>query len=197
MFASAAAAALIVASASAAQAGDTYAQVDAGIVAGGSYDLTVDDPFFSGSMSSDAEIGFLLSGRVGKELDNGFAVEGELLVTHNGVDADELGLGDVTNTNTLLMVNAKYAFHSDKDVSPYVGAGVGYGQSQYEFADVGSDDDNGVAWQLLAGFTYKKDGRVWDFGYRYIDTPEYKIGDSGTTVTVEGDIHAVTLGVRF
>nr|WP_240454503.1 porin family protein [Caulobacter sp. 17J65-9] len=191
MFVSTAAAALIVVSASAAQAGDTYVQLDTGPIVAGSADATVDG---IGTAGTDTKFGFLGGVAYGMDMGNGLAVEGELVAAYNGVD---MGVEDPSMTTLLLMANAKYTVQTDMAWKPYVAAGVGYGKVDYDL-NGGSIDDYGVAWHLKAGVQHKTEaGKIVEVGYRYTQAPELKATDGFDTLTIETGTHAVTVGVRF
>jgi opacity protein-like surface antigen len=191
LFVSTAAAALILASASAAQAGDTYVQLDTGPVVAGTAEMTVDG---LGSADTDTKFGFLAGVAYGMEVADGLAVEGELVASYNGID---MGVEDPSMSTLLLMANAKYTVQTDMAWKPYVAAGVGYGKVDYDL-NGGSIDDYGVAWHVKAGVQHKTEaGKIIEVGYRYTQAPELKATDGFDTISIETGTHAVTVGVRF
>ena len=70
-------------------------------------------------------------------------------------------------------------------ITPYVGAGVGYGWATVD----GGEDDDGVAWALMAGASVDlSESLALDMGYRFRD------------VSVSGDDpyeHQILTGIRF
>jgi len=114
---------------------------------------------------------------------------------------DDLGaISQASNTAadiryTTGMLNAIYDFNDFGAWEPYVGAGIGIARSKLSAAAHGlpnnggpfltnpvcpgtnscafTRDDNGVAWQLLAGLGYEvSDNLTWDTQYRYLNVGE-------------------------
>ena len=96
-----------------------------------------------------------------------------------------------------LLGNVLYDFKPDAKVSPYVGAGLGFGRAIVELDDA-TANDTGLAWQLQAGVTVRQNERmVWDFGYRYIDQGDFNASEDGVSVDLSGSLHVLSVGLRF
>lgn len=186
--------------ASAAQAQDFYGQVDVGMTTGKA-DLEAE--FGPDSFEGDLDLdrGVMVGGLIGKTLNNGLAIEGEVLWARSGVETDEVDvvLGtplDASISSLMAMANARYVFQGDT-FSPYLGAGLGFGRVKVEMMDE-DDTDTGLAWQVKAGVIIKSsDTLSWDLGYRYVDGPEYEVEDGSDSVSMGSQIHAVSLGMRY
>jgi opacity protein-like surface antigen len=150
----------------------------------------------SDSGEIDLEGGFLASGAIGAATPVGLRVEGEAIYSANDLDEDG---GSVKHW--AVMANGIYDFAMG-GVTPYVGAGVGYGNTSVEFDDLDGFelDDSGLAWQLRAGVTFGE-AVMWDIGYRYLNLADLESSmDDGTdsfSLEAEAAIHAVSVGVRF
>ena len=85
-------------------------------------------------------------------------------------------------------------------VKPYVGIGLGWGQTKYD--GPGGIKDDGAAMQIGTGVSYKVcDHASIDFGYRYITygdfDKEYRIGTYYEKVDYKPRAHELLLGVRY
>lgn len=189
------------ASPSLAQDAGTYVQLNLGGNFDGVVDLDATIPPDTLSVESDLETGLFGSIAAGSASGQGFSFEGEALYFNADIDTDEVDaiLGEDLNASVkayAFMVNGAYSFAAGS-FSPYVGAGIGYGISEYEFAGE-SDDDGGIAWQARAGVTFPMSDRMtWDIGYRYLSLPGFEMRDGNETVDADGTAHVVTVGARF
>ncbi|NNC36550.1 MAG: OmpA family protein [Hyphomonadaceae bacterium] len=126
---------------------------------------------------------------------------------------DDLGaISQASNTGadiryTTAMLNAIYDFDTFGGWEPYVGAGIGIARSKISaeassFGDLSNpstplnnptcpnynicgfnSNDNGVAWQLLAGLGYAiSDKLTWDTQYRYLNVGELDFGGFGSNL---------------
>ena len=120
-------------------------------------------------------------------------------------------------TNTA-MLNAIYDFSDMGSWTPYVGAGIGFGQSKLNAAAHNSaghyllntntpacftdtckvnDTDTGLAWQLIAGLGYDISERlVWDTQYRYVDLGGLDFLGSGGINGVAGHFNSQVSGAN-
>jgi opacity protein-like surface antigen len=93
--------------------------------------------------------------------------------------------GAVDLEATTLLGNAYIDIPLTDDITPYVGAGLGWGWVDGD----GGGDDSGLAYSLMVGSAFTLTGRVeLDAGYRY------------RGITIDGDDatdHSVTGGIRF
>ena len=104
------------------------------------------------------------------------------------------------------LVNLVYNFRGLDRITPYVGAGVGYGKvSGQLYGWTGHSDD--LLWQIKAGVTLPLAQRVrLDLGYRYLDTPTYRssgIANPGGDVLyglqckAQSVLHVLSVGGRL
>lgn len=176
---------------------DMYLQVNVGAFTGGEVDGQVD--IFVPTRSTTKETA---------DLDNapfvsvalGFSNSGPIAVELEGVyikaDFDDPTFVDTELESQVLFVNGVYTLDGNGTLTPYVGAGLGWGKT--DLSDpTGSDDDNGLAWQLKAGFTVPVGGMTLDAGYRYISLPRYDISDPATRFRAEPAGHVFSVGARF
>ncbi|WP_312164405.1 outer membrane beta-barrel protein [Phenylobacterium sp.] len=180
----------------------SYVQVNLGAGVAGQTEVSVSSPTGSGSQDADVDAGFFGSVAVGRNFDNNVAVEAELLYGKNDIDTADIDrvLGfnlDASVKTTAVMANVYYNVGGLGPINARIGAGVGYGQSEYELLGE-SDKGDGVMWQVLVGGAYPINDKVsLDVGYRYLRAPEYELSDAGTKVSAETGAHVVTLGARF
>lgn len=197
----AAALAALVATPAFAQDGAGYIQVNVGASVAGDVDLELSDSVDTVSGETDLETGIFASIAAGSTISAGFSAEFEVLYLNSDIDTDEIddALGAPLNakvTSYAAMANAIYSFNAGS-FTPYVGAGVGYGSSEYEL-DGASEDDAGIAWQLRAGVTFPmSDSVTWDIGYRYLNTPGFEVTEGLNSIEADASAHIVTVGARF
>ena len=179
------------------------------------------------NMVEDSDVGGAQSGKL--EYDNGFGVsaalgyhpdfakssvgkgriEAEYLYQKNDFDGGTIGgvsspfIGD--QGTSALMLNALYDFTlQGSRWAPYIGAGIGYAQTDVSgnLAGVTVDnDDNGFAWQLLAGLGYSPESipyTTWTVGCRYFNAGDVKVNSSiGTDIELENTTHSLEAGVQL
>lgn len=147
----------------------------------------------------DVESAAFISGVVGKSITPKWAVEGEVFYTKPDLSVYNR---DAEATNYGVLVNAQYEAYRTEKFGIYVGAGIGYGSTEYTLAVPDYDyedkaDDAGFIWQLKAGLTYDMTARTaLDFGYRYLNAPEVSAAEE-FLADVKTDMHVVTAGVRY
>ena len=173
---------------------DTKATADSGYV-------------FRGSSTSTAEFdsGFTGGGSLGYGFGNNIRLEGEIAYQKN--DVDQVSNGRTTITDIDAEVNmwsflgiAYYDFTNSSSVTPYLSAGLGFGNVEIESSLSGMNDNDTVpVAQLGAGIGYAVNQNVTlDFKYRYLlalTDPEYR----GDHYTSEAEVasHNLMLGLRF
>lgn len=184
-----------------------YVQVNVGGVVKGEAEVYANYVGYgSGTEDWEAEPGIFASVAGGQSLSNGFAVEAELLHTQSDIDTDDVNalVGFPVGASaaaTALMLNVIYEVAPIGPFSLGIGAGVGYGQADYEI--YGEDfEDYGVTWQAMAGLSYPvSEAMSWEARYRYLRGPEISgtFSDGVNTITLEPQtaVHAVTVGARF
>lgn len=180
---------------------NTYFQVNLGGVVSGEVDLDVTVPGDAFSGNADLESGMFASAVGGVSLSSGWAVEAEIIYAQSDIDtADaDAALGyalDASTTSTAILVNFVYNFGSTGSFVPYIGAGVGGGNSEYEL-DGASDEEMGLAWQVKAGVSIPMESVTLDVGYRYVSLPQYEVRDGGDSVSAQGSGHVISVGARY
>ena len=213
--ATALAAAMLLAPATANATEGWYGKVDASYSFDGDFKLTPGtaigaQPVFNGS----------------KDLKDGWGGDVGLGYATTGMPRFELELGDrfnkvkpTGNPNGLLqgkvhaytaMLNGYLDFNKTGVVQPYVGVGVGYGSLLAKARTIGSNQvldgtDGGFAYQALAGLGLALSERLTaDLGYRYLgmENREFRTtsvvpaGTPSTKTKVDYSQQAVTLGLR-
>lgn len=185
-----------------AQDGKTYVQVNLGGNVAGTVDgeLTIAPDTFSGE--ADLETGLFASVALGGTTASGISAEIEVLQLTTDIDtADiEAALGgpfDASLETLGTVINVAYNFDTGNQFTPYVGAGVGYGETQWEL-DGGEAEEKGIIWQLKAGATYAlSDTVTLDAGYRYITLPKTSYSEPGVSLEIETAAHVLTIGARY
>ncbi len=197
--AAAAAAALLSTPALAQDAG--YFQVNLGGVASGELesDLDLGGDTFSGE--SDLESGFFASVVAGVPTGGGFAVEAEIVYIDADIDSADADAAfgyplNASTSTTGALVNFVYNVGGMGTISPYIGAGIGYGESSNELGG-DSYDDKGALLQVKAGVVVPVGGTTFDIGYRYLHLPRFDLSGAGDSVDSSGGAHILSVGARF
>jgi opacity protein-like surface antigen len=187
-FVGAAAAALALLTAPAAFAQDWYVRGEIGGTVDGNVDV-------SGVREFELDSGLVVAGALGADLGAGLRVEGELVYLDSDVDIPGAS-ADVQVTG--LFANVAYDFATDWPVTPYVGAGIGWAQTEHN-NPLTRDDDTNFAWQLKGGLGWEMSpGLIIDANYRYLNAPEFegsRIG--GGRVEADTDAHVLSVGLRY
>ena len=197
----AAAASVVALAAMPAAAQDIYGQIGAGLSLESKVDVKATASGASGSQDFDLDKGWLLGGAVGTTLG---PVRGEVEVfyTHNEIsDSYQLFGSNVDVNEWAGMANVIYDVPVGSKVTPYVGAGLGYGRTTLKVGDE-DEGDGGLAWQLKAGVTvHGADGVNFDVGYRYVRLATWEaeadLGDGPGQLKVEPSLHVIGASVRF
>lgn len=121
----------------------------------------------------------------------------ELEFAYRANDNDNVD-GDISSLN--YYANVYYDFNNDTAWTPYVGAGLGLTQVDYDTQTVNGDDTQ-LGWQLLAGISYESQSlpnTFWSLGYRYQTTfDDFAFTSGVTNAELETENHGVELGARF
>ena len=122
----------------------------------------------------------------------------ELEYTKNA-DAKK-GNAKVKTQAALFNVYYDFDLQTALEITPYIGAGLGWGRAEFE--GNGSIKDDGVSMQIGAGVNYRiSEHAVVDLGYRYMSygdfDEEYHIGTIYEKVEYKPRAHEILLGVRY
>jgi len=135
------------------------------------------------------DAGVLLTGNVG-----------DLGVSVGGLVAD--GRGSLESSTIYL--NAYYDFMHDEAFSPYIGAGIGYADTDVQFMPSGvgviDDSDSGFSYQLILGASYALNDQLELFGdVRYRDTDDASVNSPllSAGFDVENSGTLFNLGLRY
>lgn len=124
----------------------------------------------------------------------------ELEFTYRKNDNDSAAAGDIKSLN--YYGNVYYDFNNDTAWTPYLGAGLGYSDVEFNSAAI-SGEDTVLGWQLLAGVAYEPvslPNTAWSLGYRYqttFDDPRFTDAVAASVGKIEVENHSVELGARF
>lgn len=149
---------------------------------------------------ADFDLGFGLIGAVGYSF-GGPRVEAELSYRINGTNdssVTNLGIGPITapdgDFDTFAgMVNFYYDIDIDSIVTPYIGAGIGGGLSDFE----GLGDEVVFAFQGIIGASFYIDENIDAFvDYRYFGTTKVE-GSIGRAADADNVNHTLMVGIRF
>lgn len=149
--------------------------------------------------ATDYDRGLGLSGFVGHAFGNGLRAEGEL-----GWQKNDFSNGSGDARLFYGMASGFYDFAVDGPFVPYIGGGIGVGETYLEgtpgaFARV-DDSDTSWLWHLSAGGSFKLTNETSLFGgYRYLSTfsdPSYT-NTAGQAFTSSYDSHLVQAGIRI
>ena len=152
-----------------------------------------------GKINDDVFGGSVAVGTIYNLMDGDFRFEIEY--TKNA-DAEKHG-GKVKTQGVLFNVYYDFNLRTELPITPYVGAGLGWGHSEFEGVRRSKDDDDGTSVQVGCGINYRvTDHAVVDLGYRYISygdfDEEYRIpGRLYEKYEYEPRAHEIMLGVRY
>jgi len=163
-------------------------------------DADIDDSYFGdGELSFDN--GGVATFAVGISIDNSVRVELELASRVN--DFDEIKFddyhgkydmdGDVTTVS--FMGNVYFDFKNEGRFTPFIGAGFGSANVEYDSDDLDDkDDDTVMAYQMMLGIGFAATEQLSiDLQYRYFGTADPEIDG----VDVEYQTNNVMLGLRY
>jgi len=169
----------------------------------------------------ESETGFVVGGAIGTRLFEGF--RGEIAVDYREADTREAANerppppdpddprpkpdGDLNLLS--LMFNAYYDLDLGLPVSPYAGAGIGWGRLNVDMRrktagelDIDDTDDVFVYNAMVGLIAPVSQAASFALGYRYVgvagaDSIGATIGDVDQDIEAEFDAHELTLGLRF
>lgn len=134
------------------------------------------------------------------DLDTATVVVGDG-VTYFGGEVVDIG-SDVQMATA--MVNFYYDLDFGEWLVPYIGAGAGAAQVEYDVSEPGlifSGNDKAwiFAYQLMAGVTFPiSEGFSMSLGYRYFMTEDFdRTGTTGQVFKTDVTQHSVDVGVQF
>jgi opacity protein-like surface antigen len=147
----------------------------------------------------DNDPAFVINGAVGIKMKENFRVEGEIGYHLNAADRTSNGR-DFSFSVISFMGNAYFDIPTQSSLTPYLGAGLGFGiAGGSEDTFDSSDSDLVGAVQLMAGVSYDISPKTaLTFGYRYFTTtdPSFALAGVGFFET-EYSSHDFLFGARF
>lgn len=163
--------------------------------------------------SADLATGYVLGGALGARFLEHFRAE--LAINYNDTDVDNFSLQGEPSTAKgglsmlAIMANGYVDFDLGLGIHPYLGAGIGYAEAEFEARNRSgpgqsevSDTDGVFAWNLMAGATVPVSQAVdLSLGYRYLATQDLRLDarSAGLTrrVDSEYDAHQLLFGLRL
>jgi hypothetical protein len=147
---------------------------------------------------------------LGKRIAPGLSLELEGVYLNNhydrateffqGVGGSERTYGGLGN----FRVSLPYDYHVYRNFAlvPYVGAGIGYGSVRYETSEPFYGHQGGFMWQAKTGVEVKTGTPIsFDFGYRYIGTPEFSENgfgaNAGFATNMRSHVQVATGGIKY
>jgi opacity protein-like surface antigen len=162
---------LVVCAAAPAFAADAYAP-EAPVTASGWY-IRGDAGWSWLNTDDEDDSGFVLGGGVGYQFNDNLRTD---------LRGDWAGIGSDDTSFTTVLGNVYFDIPTDTIITPYLGAGVGYG-----WAETSGDDDDGVAFGLMAGVEVNlTENLSADVGYRYRQILSEEVND-----------HEALVGLRY
>ena len=168
--------------------------------------------------NTNPDTGFVIGGAIGTGLDNwvkGLRIELEASYRRNDVGGvwstgiyGSSGTIDANASTFALMANVAYDIDMGWKIKPYVMGGAGWARAKFEGAEATSsgtnasfsDEHNGFAWQVGAGFNYEvAPGVDIGLGYRYFDGPDnsYFAGKNIAPITHDNTEHSVMVNLTI
>ena len=164
---------------------------------------------FDSGWAAFLTIGHKFSSRWRLELEGGFRsadLDTATVVVGDGVTylgGEVVDIGSDVQMATA-MVNFYYDFDLDQWLVPYIGAGAGAAQVEYDVSEPGlifSGNDKAwiFAYQLMAGVSFPvADGFSMSLGYRYFATEEFdRTGTTGQVFKTDVTQHSIDVGMQF
>jgi OmpA-OmpF porin, OOP family len=156
------------------------------------------------SRSTEYDDGGVADLAVGHSFPNGLRLELDYSYRQNDVSSIAgVSAGGSAKVNSIL-ANILYALPVNGWLTPYVGAGAGYGWMNYgDLAPIAgsgvNDTDSGFAYQLIAGVEHRIDDHLSaSLSYRYFGMPDTGFTTaSGLGVDSDYSSHAIMIGLRW
>ena len=202
--------ALILAASAPAMAGDYYLDLFVG-------PNQTDDTGFAvlgtSRIETEFDTGMNYGGSFGYAFENGWRVDGELMLRETDVDTHNLNMGGAIAgsfgdaESMSIFANVFYDFENNTRFTPYVGMGLGTVMVDYKNFGVPGlgaldDDDDVLGYQFTAGLAIKINDR-WDFrtDFRLLETDDASLTSSVATGSTTSDVEYssldMTAGVRI
>jgi opacity protein-like surface antigen len=163
------------------------------------FGIRSDSKLTGSSGTFDNGTAFVIDGALGTRLNENFRVEGEIGYHWNGADRTSNGQ-DFSFSVLSFMGNVYFDIPTQSPLTPYLGAGLGFGIAGGSEDSFGTSDSDGVgAFQLMAGLGYDISPKATlTFGYRYFTTtdPDFALAGPGFFET-EYTSHDFLFGARF
>lgn len=103
--------------------------------------------------------------------------------------------GDVTAMS--IMANAWFEFMGGGAISPFIGAGIGWGKVDMEASDL-SADDSGLAWQIGAGIGFDiSDTTQVRLEYRYFTVEDIDLQVDGDSLDYDYEANSIIVGLKM
>jgi len=150
------------------------------------------------------------SATFGKRVAPGLALELEgVYLSNNYNRATEITQGTGGSSRTYGgLANVRFSLPYDYHITPrfsvvpYIAAGAGYGDVHYRTTAPIDADQGGLMWQAKTGIEVKTGTPIsFDFGYRYIGTPQYSqdfVGAGGdSSFRLRSHVQVATGGIKY
>ena len=171
-------------------AGSMYVGVNGGVSILNDSDISVDTKDLS------YDTGYNIEGVFGYTFN---AWRAELALNWQKNDLDKLGSYPITGDLTVFggMLNGYYDFKAGAGFTPYLLAGLGVLNVNFEFNEEGVDDHDTVfAGQLGVGVGYAvTENIILDLKYKYLMSQDFEIVYGDIDVSLSG--HQIQFGVRY
>ncbi len=150
------------------------------------------------------ETGGIADMGVGRAFQSGLRLELDYSYRHNEAKSVEGVTATGTASVNSILANVVYALPTGGWITPFAGAGVGYGWMDYNSLSpiAGSsvdDTSGGLAYQLIAGVEHRIDENLSaSLSYRYFAMPDTDFGTAaGNGVSGDYSSHAILIGLRY
>jgi len=171
---------------------ESYGKIFGGATYGSDHDVVVTTGAVAAPGEFDTDTGYAVGGAYGYNINQFFAVEGEIAYRSNEIDSSTVaaaGLVDDDINSLSFMGNAIFNAPTYAGFTPYVGAGAGV-------ARIGAlnDHDTVFAYQAFGGVKKGITQNI-DAGleYRYFDADTASLVNGGTLLDTEYDSHSLNV----
>ena len=172
-----------------------YGSANAGVALATDSDLTVTG---FPTVKIEYDSGYTFGGAVGYMMEN-FRIEGELSYQANDVDkVENVSLSPLSAETSALtfLVNGYWDFHASSGFTPYITAGIGATNIQFEMTDEPDEDDTVFGYQFGVGVWLKlSETMALDCRYRYLGASNAEFTDA--EVEVASNNFTIGLAVAF
>ncbi len=146
------------------------------------------------------DLGWTGLGTVGYRLTDSARTEVELGYRSNGVDEVSGATGDGDATSYSAMLNFLYDLHNSTGFVPYLGAGIGYAQVEFDGVGPLDDDDGGLALQGIAGLSYNATRALdifMQYNYMEVFDLDGQLTTTGQKADVDYGVSSLIAGLRY